>query len=382
MDIYGKSLELHEKYHGKLKVEEKIKIESKSDLALVYTPGVAAVCKEIEADPESLYKYTIKSNTVAVVTDGSAVLGLGNIGPAAGLPVMEGKCMLFKRFAGIDAFPVCIKSQSTDDFIETVKKISAPFGGINLEDIAAPQCFEIEKRLRQEMDIPVFHDDQHGTAVVVLAALINALEVSGRTKENSRIVISGAGAAGTSIAQLLLKYGFIDISVCDRKGIIFRERDDIKDNIAKTELAMQTNPLNLKGGLAEAIKNSDIFIGVSAPGILEKELIGTMNEKPIIFALANPEPEIDPEAARIAGAFIVGTGRSDFPNQINNALAFPGIFRAMLDLKIRQYTDEILIRTAEAIASCVKNHALDKIVPSLFESDLSKAITEAINQLS
>lgn len=381
MNVYEKSLELHEKLHGKLGIDSKIEISSHDDLSLVYTPGVAAVCQEIAKDKSNLYKYTSKGGLIAVVTNGTAVLGLGNIGAAAGLPVMEGKCLLFKRFANIDAFPICVESENIEEFINIVKKISIPFGGINLEDIKAPDCFEIEKRLQDELDIPVFHDDQHGTAIVALAALINALKVTDKDKKEVNIVISGAGAAGSAICRLLLKYGCENILVCDSKGIIGESRMDLADNEDKIWIAKNTNRKSLNGSLGDAMKGADVLIGVSAPKIVSKEMVGSMNSKSVVFALANPEPEIMPNQALEAGALIIGTGRSDFGNQINNALAFPGVFKAALKYGINKFTDEMFVAAAEALANFVENLDVNHIVPSLFDEGVSDTVSDAIGRI-
>ncbi|MBS3076085.1 NADP-dependent malic enzyme [Candidatus Pacearchaeota archaeon] len=385
MDIQKKSLEIHEKLKGKLEIKSKIPLKSIEDLSLAYTPGVAEVCREITKDKSLIYKYTFKENTVAVISDGSAVLGLGNIGPEAALPVMEGKCVLFKEFAGINAFPICLSKQDIKTTIETIKNISVVFGGINLEDFKAPECFEIEEGL-QNLGIPVMHDDQHGTAVVVLAALINSLKIRGLAKEKAKIVINGAGAAGTAITKILFKYGFKNIAVLDSKGIIYRGRSDLikeKELIAELtnlDCIIDTNFKScLKGDLKNALKNADIFIGVSKGNLLTKEMIGSMNKNPIIFALANPNPEIMPDLAKEAGAFIVGTGRSDFPNQINNVLAFPGIFRGALDIKAKRITDKMKIAAAEALASVIKP-SVDKILPSPFDKEIVPRIADAVKE--
>ncbi len=384
MDVYGKSLELHEKSRGKLEVKSKVPVETRADLTLAYTPGVAEPCRRIAVNPDDVYLYTIKSNSVAVVTDGSAVLGLGNIGPAAGLPVMEGKCLLFKRFAGIDAFPLCIGTQNVDEFVNVVKNVCTVFGGINLEDISAPRCFEIEDRLKKSAGIPVFHDDQHGTAIVVLAGLINALKVSGITFENAKIVISGAGAAGTACTKLLLRRGIKNIIICDRLGAISLGREDIAreivENPHKVELAKISNPEKEEGTLAEVMQNANVFIGVSAPGLVTAEMVRTMAPRSIIFAMANPMPEIMPDEAKKGGAYIVGTGRSDFPNQINNVLAFPGVFRGVLDARAPQITEEMKLSAAEALAGLVKNPTPDKIIPGVFEDDVTRTVAEAIKK--
>lgn len=376
MDVYQEALELHRKHRGKLSINSKVSLKDKKSLSLAYTPGVAEVCRLIASDKEAAKTHTIKGNTIAVVSDGSAILGLGNLGPEAALPVMEGKCALFKEFAGVDAFPLCLATQDTEEIIKAVKQISPVFGGINLEDISAPRCFEIEARLKAELDIPVFHDDQHGTATVVLAALINALKLSGLEKEKARLVINGAGAAGDAVSRLLLSYGFKDIIVVDSKGAISKNRQDL--NSAKIELANLTNPRNLEGSLAEALIGANIFIGVSAPGVLSEEMIKTMSEKPIIFALANPVPEIMPDLAKNAGAYIVATGRSDFPNQINNVLAFPGIFRGALDNKVKDINEEMLVLAASNLAALVEDLGVDKILPDPFDERVAPAVAKAI----
>ncbi len=381
------SIALHKKHRGKIEVNSKIAIQTKEDLALVYTPGVAEVCREIMRDPKSVYELTIKGNTVAVITDGSAVLGLGNIGPEAALPVMEGKAMLFKQYAGIDAFPLCLKTQNTQEIIEIIRNITPVFGGINLEDIAAPRCFEIEEAL-QDIGIPVFHDDQHGTAIVLLAALKNAARLAGKALTDLKIVINGGGAAGAAIAQLLLCVGHDDrvcqpvkdIFVCDSKGIISRDRDDIRSNPMKVKLANITNREQRIGGLEDAIMGTDVFIGVSVGGALKSSLIPTMNEKPIIFAMANPTPEIMPDEAMKAGAFIVGTGRSDFPNQVNNVLAFPGIFRGALDARAPRITNTMKLAAAYALADYIKNPTVDNIMPSALDAGATQVVAEAVKK--
>lgn len=381
------SIALHKKHHGKIEVNSKIDIHTKEDLALVYTPGVAEVCREIMRDPKSVYELTIKGNTVAVITDGSAVLGLGNIGPEAALPVMEGKAMLFKQYAGIDAFPLCLKTQDTQEILNIIRNITPVFGGINLEDIAAPRCFEIEEAL-QDIGIPVFHDDQHGTAIVLLAALKNAAKLAGKELTDLKIVINGGGAAGAAIAQLLLCVGHDDrvcqpvkdIFICDSKGIVSRDRDDIRSNPMKVKLANITNREQRTGGLEEAIRGTDVFIGVSVGGALKPELIPTMNEKPIIFAMANPTPEIMPDEAMKAGAFIVGTGRSDFPNQVNNVLAFPGIFRGALDARAPRITNTMKLAAAYALADYIKNPTVDNIMPSALDAGATQVVAEAVKR--
>ncbi|OGE87575.1 MAG: malate dehydrogenase [Candidatus Doudnabacteria bacterium RIFCSPLOWO2_02_FULL_49_13] len=376
MDINEESLQLHEKHRGKLEIKSKIPLEDKHDLAVAYTPGVAAVSLAIGKDKSLAREYTIKHNTVAIVSDGSAILGLGNLGPEAALPVMEGKAILFKQFGNIDAFPICLDTQDTEEIIKTVKHLAPVFGGINLEDISAPRCFEIERRLRAELDIPVMHDDQHGTAVVVLAALINSLKLRGLTKEQVKIVINGAGAAGLAVTQLLLEYGFKNIVVGDTKGAIFEGRAGLNDE--KVLIAKSTNREKIKGDLALIIKATDIFVGLSKPNLLLPEMIRSMNEKPIILALANPVPEIMPDQAHSAGAFIVATGRSDFPNQINNVLAFPGIFRGALDNGVVQFSSTMFINAANALAGFVQNPAPDKILPSVFDPGVAAAVAKAI----
>jgi len=375
-DVYQDSLELHRKYGGKLAVKSKVKVENKADLSLAYTPGVAEICREIARDKSQAYPLTLKGNTVAVISDGSAILGLGNLGAAAAIPVMEGKCVLFKEFADVDAFPICLDTQDTEEIIKTVKYLAPVFGGINLEDISAPRCFEIEERLKAELDIPVMHDDQHGTATVVLAGLINALKLRGSKKEEVNIIMNGAGAAGTAIAKLLLIYGFKNIIIVDRTGIIYEGRPDL--NSEKIKLAAITNPLKKRGDLADAIVDADIFIGVSSPGILTQEMVKKMASKPIIFALANPVPEIMPDLAHVADAFVVATGRSDYPNQINNVLAFPGIFRGALDNKVKQITDEMLVKAAEVLAGLVELPSVDMVLPNPFNKEIAREIAKVI----
>lgn len=377
MSIYDDSLQFHAAQRGKLSITSKTPISNYDELSLAYTPGVAEPCREIERDPDLIYKYTMKGNAIAVITDGSAVLGLGNIGPKASLPVMEGKCVLFQQFAGIDAFPLCIESGGDMDiFIETVKRVVAPFGGVNLEDIGAPHCFEIEKRLKEALDIPVFHDDQHGTAIVVLGSLINAFKVTGRSFGDVKIVISGAGAAGTAIAKLLAHYGARNVIICDSKGAIAASRDDLAPY--KKDLLAETNPDNVSGLLAEVLQGADVFIGVSAPGIVTQEMVKSMNEDPVVFALANPTPEIMPDEARAGGAFIVGTGRSDFPNQINNVLAFPGLFRGVLDARLRNISEKMYTTAAEALAAIVEKPTKDMIIPHIFDETVVPAIASAV----
>jgi len=376
-DYNALALEMHEKLKGKLEVISKKKLETKDDLSTAYTPGVAEPCRKIHENPEDVYKYTIKGNTVAVISDGSAVLGLGNIGPEASMPVMEGKAVLFKEFADIDAFPICVAEQNIQKTIDTVKNIAPVFGGINLEDIKAPECFEIEAAL-QDLGIPVMHDDQHGTAVVTLAGLINALKVSGKNKEDVKVVISGTGAAGVAVAKLMLKYGFKNIVMTDSKGIVYKERGDL--NPVKQEMATITNHDLIKGDLSEALKGSDIFIGVSMPGIVNEDMIKSMNEKPIVFALSNPIPEIMPDLAKNAGAQIVATGRSDFPNQVNNVLAFPGVFRGALDIRAKRITDEMKLAAAEALAGAIENPTIDEILPYSLDKSVVPKIAEAVKK--
>ena len=376
MDIYQQSAEFHKKYKGKLEVKSKVPLNGKKDLSLAYSPGVAEISRMIYKDKSISNTHTLKGNTIAVISDGSAILGLGNLGSDAALPVMEGKCVLFKEFAGVDAFPICLDTQDVEEIIKTVKYLAPTFGGINLEDISAPRCFEIENRLKAELDIPVMHDDQHGTATVVLAGLINALKVRNSNKEEVRVVINGAGAAGNAISDLLFKYGFKNIIVVDRSGAIYKGRPELSP--AKEKLASYTNKNKITGSLKQVIEGADIFIGVSIGGALTDELIQSMNQKPIIFALANPVPEIMPDEAKKAGAYIVATGRSDFPNQINNVLAFPGIFRGALDNKVSQITDEMLIRAASNLANIVEAPGVNKILPDPFDKRVSKAVAKAI----
>jgi len=375
-DIYQDSVALHKKHGGKLEIKSKVSLANRADLSLAYTPGVAEVCRVIAKDKSQTRSLTIKGNTVAVITDGSAILGLGNLGPEAALPVMEGKCILFKEFAGVDAFPICLDTQDEEEIIKAVKQLAPVFGGINLEDISAPRCFKIEERLRAELDIPVMHDDQHGTATVVLAALINALKVRGSQKEEVKIIISGAGAAGVAVTKLLLSYGFVSVIVCDSVGIIYEGREGL--NPVKQELAFITNKQKLSGDLAVALQGADIFIGVSAPNIVSPEMIKTMNDRPMIFALSNPVPEIMPDLAKEAGAFIVASGRSDFPNQINNVLIFPGVFRGALDREVKQITDGMLIRAAENLAALVLEPTVDMILPNPLNRDVAPAVAKAI----
>ena len=372
-----KALALHEQWRGKLTIESKVKVDSREQLALAYTPGVAEPCKKIRDNRDDVYTYTMKGNTVAVVTDGTAVLGLGDIGPEAGLPVMEGKAVLFKEFAGVDAFPICLATRDTEEIIETVKRIAPGFGGINLEDIAAPRCFEIERRLAEELDIPVFHDDQHGTAIVVLAALINALRVTGKTKEAARVVVNGAGSAGIAISKLLLADGFADVTLCDRAGILEAGMAGI--NWAQEEMIPLTNPRGLKGGLADAMRGADVFVGVSAPGLVTAEMASSMNQDAICFAMANPVPEIMPDVAKAAGVRVVGTGRSDFPNQINNFLVFPGLFKGALKARTK-ITDAMKLRAAYAIADLIPEEELSEecIIAQPFDPRVPEAVAQAV----
>ncbi len=389
MDINQESLELHKNNHGKLEVASKVPLRDRHDLAVAYTPGVAAVSSAIGVDKNLVGELTLKNNTVAIVSDGSAILGLGNLGPEAAIPVMEGKAVLFKEFANVDAFPLCLATQDTEEIIRTVKNIAPVFGGINLEDISAPRCFEIERRLKAELNIPVMHDDQHGTAVVVLAGLINALKVSPppagggrgggsaeRKPDNVKIVMNGAGAAGLAVTDLLLQFGFTDITVCDSKGIIHEGRADLNEE--KITIAKRTNPRKLTAGLLEALTGADVFVGVSKGNLLTAPMIKMMAPNPIIFALANPTPEVMPDIAKSAGAFIVATGRSDFPNQINNVLAFPGIFRGALDNKVLQITDTMLINAAKALAACVPTPTPEMILPDPFDKNVVTAVAGAI----
>lgn len=380
MDYFKESLILHEKNRGKIAVVSKLKLETRDDLSLAYTPGVAEPCRRIHENEDEVFTYTAKGNLVAVVTDGSAVLGLGNIGAKAALPVMEGKCILFKEFAGVDAFPICLDSQETEDIVRTVKLIAPGFGGINLEDIAAPRCFEIEERLKNELDIPVFHDDQHGTAMVVLAALINALKVTGKAMETLKVVINGAGAAGTAIARLLLAAGARHIIVLDRSGALYLGRENM--NEAKNSLAEVTNPQGIRGDLAEVMLKADVFIGVSSAGAVTPEMVRTMAKDAILFAMANPVPEIMPELAREAGARVIGTGRSDFPNQINNVLIFPGIFRGALDVRAREINIQMKLAAAHALASYIDDAQLSEeyILPSPLDKQVAAAVAKATAQ--
>ena len=380
MTINEKALELHEKWNGKLETVSKVKVKTREDLALAYTPGVAEPCKVIAKDPEAAYRYTIKSNTVAVVSDGSAVLGLGNIGPLAAMPVMEGKAVLFKEFGGINAFPICLDTQDTEEIIETVVRIAPAFGGINLEDISAPRCFEIEERLKKLLNIPVFHDDQHGTAIVVLAGIINALKVTGKKKEDCRVVVNGAGSAGVAITKLLLNYGFPHITMCDKAGMLCKGMEGL--NWMQEKMVEVTNLEHKTGTLADALKGADIFVGVSAPGIVSQEMVASMNKDAILFAMANPVPEIMPDLAKAAGARVVGTGRSDFPNQVNNVLIFPGIFRGALEGRATAITEEMKLAAANAIAALVDESELndENILPAAFDPRVADAVSKAVKE--
>lgn len=378
MTLAEKALKLHEEWNGKLETVSKTPVKSREDLALAYTPGVAEPCKVIAQDKEAAYKYTMKANTVAVVSDGSAVLGLGNIGPYAAMPVMEGKAVLFKEFGGINAVPICLDTQDTEEIIRAVTYLAPGFGGINLEDISAPRCFEIEERLKATLDIPVFHDDQHGTAIVVLAGIINALKVVGKKKEDCKVVVNGAGSAGVAITRLLLTYGFPYIVMCDKVGIVSRDTEGL--NWMQQKMTEVTNPKNETGSLADAMKGADIFVGVSAPGIVTEEMVASMNKDAILFAMANPVPEIMPDLAKKAGARVVGTGRSDFPNQVNNVVAFPGIFKGALEGRATQITEEMKLAAANAIASLVPEDELsdDNIMPEAFMPQVADAVAEAV----
>ena len=375
-----KALKLHADLVGKISTEAKCKIKTREDLSIAYTPGVAKPCVEIANNPEDVYKYTMKANTVAVVSDGSAVLGLGNIGPYAAMPVMEGKAVLFKEFGDVNAVPICLDTQDTQEIIDTVVRIAPGFGGINLEDISAPRCFEIESKLKELLDIPVFHDDQHGTAIVVLAGIINALKVVGKKKEDCKVVVNGDGSAGIAISKLLLKYGFKDLTICGLYGIL---SNDVKDlNWAQKEMAQVTNLEGKNGVLADAMVGADIFIGVSAPNIVTKEMVASMNKDAIIFAMANPTPEIMPDLAKEAGARIVGTGRSDFPNQVNNVVAFPGIFKGALEGRAKQITEEMKLAAANAIASLVPDDQLSEnfILPEAFNPEVAEVVSKAVKE--
>lgn len=373
-----KALMLHEQWNGKLETISKTPVKSREDLALAYTPGVAEPCKVIARDKEAAYKYTMKANTVAVVSDGSAVLGLGNIGPHAAMPVMEGKAVLFKEFGGVNAVPICLDTQDTEEIIKAVTWLAPGFGGINLEDISAPRCFEIEERLKASLDIPVFHDDQHGTAIVVLAGIINALKVVGKRKEDCKVVVNGAGSAGVAITRLLLTYGFPNIVMCDKVGIVSKDTEGL--NWMQKKMTEVTNLQNETGSLADAMKGADIFVGVSAPGIVSEEMVASMNKDAILFAMANPVPEIMPDLAKKAGARVVGTGRSDFPNQVNNVIAFPGIFKGALEGRATQITEEMKLAAATALAGLVSETELNEnfILPEAFNPRVADVVAEAV----
>lgn len=381
MTTNEKALQMHEQWNGKLEISAKAKVNSREDLAIAYTPGVAEPCKVIAQDQEAAYKYTMKANTIAVISDGSAVLGLGNIGAYAAMPVMEGKAVLFKQFGGVNAVPICLDTQDTEEIIRTIVNIAPAFGGINLEDISAPRCFEIEERLKELLDIPVFHDDQHGTAIVVLAGIINALKVTGKKKEACRIVVNGAGSAGIAITKLLLTYGFCHVTMCDINGIISKDSPNL--NWMQKKMTEVTNLEGKKGTLADALQGADIFVGVSAPNIVTKEMVASMNKDSILFAMANPVPEIMPDLAKEGGARVIGTGRSDFPNQVNNVVAFPGIFKGALEGRATQITEEMKLAAAEAIASLVSDEDLSdtNILPEAFDPRVADVVSKAIKDL-
>ena len=380
MNISEKALMLHEQWNGKLEVVSKVPVKSREDLSIAYTPGVAEPCKVIAQDKEAAYKYTMKANTVAVVSDGSAVLGLGNIGPYAAMPVMEGKAVLFKEFGGVNAVPICLDTQDTEEIIKAVTYLAPAYGGINLEDISAPRCFEIEERLKEILDIPVFHDDQHGTAIVVLAGIINALKVVGKKKEDCRVVVNGAGSAGVAITRLLLTYGFPHITMCDKVGIVSKKTEGL--NWMQQKMTEVTNLEQQTGTLADAMKGADIFVGVSAPGIVSAEMVASMNKDAILFAMANPVPEIMPDVAKAAGARVVGTGRSDFPNQVNNVVAFPGIFKGALEGRATKITEEMKLAAANALASLVPDDELsdDNIMPEAFNPKVAEVVAAAVKE--
>ena len=380
MNISEKALMLHEQWNGKLEVVSKVPVKSREDLSIAYTPGVAEPCKVIAQDKEAAYKYTMKANTVAVVSDGSAVLGLGNIGPYAAMPVMEGKAVLFKEFGGVNAVPICLDTQDTEEIIKAVTYLAPAYGGINLEDISAPRCFEIEERLKEILDIPVFHDDQHGTAIVVLAGIINALKVVGKKNEDCRVVVNGAGSAGVAITRLLLTYGFPHITMCDKVGIVSKKTEGL--NWMQQKMTEVTNLEQQTGTLADAMKDADIFVGVSAPGIVSAEMVASMNKDAILFAMANPVPEIMPDVAKAAGARVVGTGRSDFPNQVNNVVAFPGIFKGALEGRATKITEEMKLAAANAIASLVPDDELsdDNIMPEAFNPKVAEVVAAAVKE--
>lgn len=381
MTTNEKALQMHEQWNGKLEISAKAKVNSREDLAIAYTPGVAEPCKVIAQDQEAAYKYTMKANTIAVISDGSAVLGLGNIGAYAAMPVMEGKAVLFKEFGGVNAVPICLDTQDTEEIIRTIVNIAPAFGGINLEDISAPRCFEIEERLKELLDIPVFHDDQHGTAIVVLAGIINALKVTGKQKEACQIVVNGAGSAGIAITKLLLTYGFCHVTMCDINGIISKDSPNL--NWMQKKMTEVTNLEGKKGTLADALQGADIFVGVSAPNIVTKEMVASMNKDSILFAMANPVPEIMPDLAKEGGARVIGTGRSDFPNQVNNVIAFPGIFKGALEGRATQITEEMKLAAAEAIASLVSDEDLSdtNILPEAFDPRVADVVSKAIKDL-
>ena len=380
MTINEKALLLHEQWNGKVETVSKVAVKSRDDLALAYTPGVAEPCKAIAEDREEVYRYTGKANTIAVVSDGSAVLGLGNIGAHAAIPVMEGKAILFKEFGGVNAVPICLDTQDTEEIIRCVAAIAPCYGGINLEDISAPRCFEIEERLKEMLDIPVFHDDQHGTAIIVLAGVMNALKLTGRQKEHCKVVVNGAGSAGVAITKLLLTYGFSNILMCDKSGILNRSSEGL--NWMQEKMVQLTNQGQDSGSLADAMRGADIFIGVSAPGIVTSEMVASMNEDAILFAVANPVPEIMPDLARAAGARVVGTGRSDFPNQVNNVMAFPGIFKGALEGRAKQITEEMKLAAAHAIAELVSDGELseEQILPSVFDPRVAQVVSDAVKR--
>ena len=380
MDMKEKALTCHQEWNGKLETTAKSKVNSREDLAIAYTPGVAEPCKEIAQDKSLAYTYTWKSNTVAVVSDGSAVLGLGNIGPHAAMPVMEGKCVLFKEFGDVNAVPICLDTQDTEEIITAVKNIAPGFGGINLEDISAPRCFEIEERLKEILDIPVFHDDQHGTAIVVLTGVINGLRITGKKKESCKVVVNGAGSAGVAITKLLLRYGFTNVIMCDKEGIIGKDYPNL--NWMQKKMTEVTNLANETGSLADALYGADIFVGVSAPNIVTSEMVASMNKDSILFAMANPVPEIMPDVAKAAGAKVVGTGRSDFPNQVNNVLAFPGLFRGALDVRASDINDEMKIAAAKAIASVIddKDISSENIITDIFNEKVLERVSEAVKE--
>ena len=376
-----KALKMHEEWHGKIETFAKSHVNSREDLAIAYTPGVAEPCKVIARDPEAAYTYTMKSNTVAVVSDGSAVLGLGNIGALAAMPVMEGKAVLFKEFGGVNAVPICLDTQDTEEIIKSVVNIAPAFGGINLEDISAPRCFEIEERLKELLDIPVFHDDQHGTAIVVLAGIVNAMKVTGKDKESAKVVVNGAGSAGVAITKLLLTYGFKDVTMCDISGILGKGSQNL--NWMQQKMVEVTNPEQKTGTLADALKGADIFVGVSAPNIVTQDMVASMNKDAILFAMANPVPEIMPDIAKAAGAKVVGTGRSDFPNQVNNVVAFPGIFKGALEGRATAITEEMKLATAKAIAGLVPDEELNEnnILPEAFDPRVADVVSRAVKEL-